>query len=70
MIRVLALFWQLPLRQTPPVKPFEPGPEPQAATPVQTSNPAAMEQKQELNRRVFSPAGTVLPRSFPTSPGA
>jgi hypothetical protein len=36
--------------QTPPVQPFEPAPEPQAASRVQTSNPAALEQKQELNR--------------------
>jgi hypothetical protein len=33
--------------QTPPVKPFEPSPEPQAAIPVQPSNPAG-------NRRFFS----------------
>jgi hypothetical protein len=49
--------------QTPPDKPFEPAPEPQAGTPAQTSNPAALEQKQRLdwrfvwpsNRRFFSP---------------
>ena len=40
--------------QTEPVKPFEPAPEPPAATPVQTSNPAALELKQELNRRFVS----------------
>jgi hypothetical protein len=31
--------------QTPPVTPSEPAPEPQAATPVPTSNPAALEQR-------------------------
>jgi hypothetical protein len=52
--------------QTPLVNPLEPAPEPQAATPVQTSNPGALEQKQELNRRFFSPpAGTVLPGVIP-----
>lgn len=67
MILVLAaLLGSCLCAQTPSVKPFEPGPEPQAATPVQTSNPAAMEQKQELSRRVFSPpARTVLPAIIP-----
>jgi hypothetical protein len=46
--------------QTEPVKPFEPAPEPPAATPVQTSNPAPWQQKQELNRRFFSPPTQML----------
>ena len=41
--------------QTPPVNPFEPAPELQAATPVQISNPAALERKQELNRHFVWP---------------
>ena len=38
--------------QTPPLKPLELAPEPQAAAPLQTSNPAALEQKQKLVRRL------------------
>ena len=36
--------------QTPPLQPFEPPPAPQAATPVQTPNPAALEPTQNFNR--------------------
>lgn len=55
-ILVLAALVGSGLRaQTPPVMPFEPAPEPQAATAVQTSNPAALEQKQGLNRRFVWP---------------
>ena len=41
--------------QTEPARPFEPAPELPAATPVQTSNPAPLQQKREFNRRFFSP---------------
>jgi hypothetical protein len=44
--------------QTPPDKPFEPAPEPQAGTPAQTSNPAALEQKQRLDWRFVWPSAT------------
>ena len=44
--------------QTPPAKPFEPAPEPQAETPVPTSNPAALEQKQRLDWRFVWPSAT------------
>ena len=44
--------------QTPPAKPFEPAPEPQAETPVPTSNPAALEQKQKLDLRFVWPSAT------------
>jgi len=44
--------------QTPPDKPFEPAPEPQAGTPAPTSNPAALEQKQKLNWRFVWPSAT------------
>lgn len=40
--------------QTPPVKPSEQAPEPQAATPVPTSNPAA------LDRRSSSPSTPMI----------
>ena len=44
--------------QTPPAKPIEPAPEPQAETPVPTSNPAALEQKQRLDWRFVWPSAT------------
>ncbi len=46
--------------QTEPVKPFEPAPELPAANPVQTSNPAPWQQKQEFNRRFFLPPNQML----------
>ena len=44
--------------QTPPAKPLEPAPEPQAETPVPASNPAALEQKQRLDWRFVWPSAT------------
>jgi len=44
--------------QTPPAKPIEPAPEPQAETPVPASNPAALEQKQRLDWRFVWPSAT------------
>ena len=44
--------------QTPPDKPLEPAPGPQAETPVPASNPAALEQKQRLDWRFVWPSAT------------
>ena len=44
--------------QTPPAKPIEPAPGPQAETPAPTSNPAALEQKQKLDWHFVWPSAT------------
>jgi len=66
MILVLAaLLGSCLCAQTPPVKPFEPGPEPQAAPLFKPLTPRYGAEA-GLNRRVFSPpAGTVLPAIIP-----